>query len=259
MVRVSPTLGESIERVRGLVDGSGSVTVLTGAGISTDSGIPDFRGPDGVWTRDPGAERLATLRHYVSDPEVRRRAWRSRMGSGIWDAEPNEGHRALLALEHRSKLHTLVTQNIDGLHHKVGHDPELIVEVHGNVRDVVCLSCEFRAPMAHALTRVEAGEEDPRCEVCGGILKSATVSFGQSLFPGDLERADRAARACDLMLVVGSSLTVQPICGVVPVARQAGAEVVIINAQETPYDGVAAVVLKAPIGEVLPEVLRAWV
>jgi NAD-dependent deacetylase len=245
----------AVARATELVDGALQVAVLTGAGISTDSGIPDFRGPDGVWTRDPEAEKRATLSFYVSDPAVRRAAWQHRLGSGIWDAEPNIGHRALVELERRGILHTLVTQNIDGLHLGAGSDPTRLVEIHGNVREVVCLSCDFRAPMAHALDRVRAGEEDPPCERCGGILKSATISFGQSLVPEDLQRADEAARGCDLLLAVGTSLTVSPINDMVPLAVAMGAPVVILNAQPTPFDLLADAVVQAPIAEALPEIV----
>jgi NAD-dependent deacetylase len=240
-----------LTRARALLDAADRVTVLTGAGISTASGIPDFRGPDGVWTKNPGAERTATLRHYLSDPEVRRRAWQLRLSSGMWDAEPNDGHRALVELERRGVLHTLVTQNIDGLHHAAGSDPERVVEIHGNVRDVVCLSCGDRRPMAHALDRVRAGEDDPACHGCGGILKSATISFGQSLVEGDLVRAHGAALACDVFVAVGTSLTVSPICDLVPIAHQAGAAVLIVNAEATPFDHLAAAVVREPISDAL--------
>ena len=158
--------------------------MLTGAGISTDSGIPDFRGPKGVWTRNPEAEKRATLQHYMSDPQVRRKAWLDRLDHPAWAAEPNAGHRALVHLERRGKLDTLVTQNIDGLHQAAGSDPERVVEVHGTIREVVCMSCDERAPMQRALDRVRAGEDDPPCRTCGGILKSATISFGQNLVAG---------------------------------------------------------------------------
>lgn len=245
----------TVEDARALVDGAEAVAVLTGAGISTDSGIPDFRGPDGVWTKNPAAERTATLSHYLGDPEVRKQAWRNRLTSPQWDARPNAGHRALLELERRGKLHTLITQNVDDLHRKAGSDPERIVEVHGNARRVVCMSCGENAPMERALDRVRAGEEDPPCRTCGGILKSATISFGQNLVAEDLMRAERAARECDLMLAVGTTLTVHPICDVVPVAHRFGADVVIVNAEPTPFDHLAAAVVREPIGESLPKIV----
>ncbi|CAN5741722.1 NAD-dependent protein deacetylase [soil metagenome] len=228
------------------------VCVLTGAGISTDSGIPDFRGPNGVWTKNPAAEKTATLQHYLADPEVRALAWQNRLTSPAWAAEPNAGHRALVALERQGRLHTLITQNIDGLHQLAGNDPGLVVEVHGTLRRVSCLDCGETAPMERALDRVRAGEADPACRSCGGILKSATISFGQSLVVHDLRRAERAALACDLLLAVGSSLTVYPIADVVQVAKAAGARVVIVNAQPTPFDAIADAVLSGSISEVLP-------
>jgi NAD-dependent deacetylase len=241
--------------VRGWVTAAERLVVLTGAGVSTESGIPDFRGPQGVWTRNPEAEKQSTIQHYVADPEVRRRAWRSRLESPAWTAQPNAGHRALVTLERRGKLDTLITQNIDGLHQAAGSSPERVVEVHGTMREVVCLACGERAPMERALARVRAGEDDPACRTCGGILKSATISFGQSLVPEDLRRAQLAARECDLMLAVGSKLSVWPVAGVVPVAKEAGARVVIVNAEPTEMDGLADAVLRGAIGEILPRLV----
>src|SRR3954465_13988849 len=212
------------------------VTVLTGAGISTESGIPDFRGPNGVWTKNPAAEKTATLSHYVSDPDVRRQAWRGRPEAPAWTAQPNPGHRAIVELERRGKLLALVTQNVDGLHQQAGSDPALVIEVHGTMREVVCLSCAERAPMERALERVRAGEDDPACRSCGGMLKSATVSFGQSLDPDDLDRADQVARACDLLLAVGTTLTVYPVAQVPRIAQTSGARLVIVNGEPTAYD-----------------------
>jgi len=242
---------------RHIVDGSSRIVVLTGAGISTESGIPDFRGPQGVWTRDPKAEKMATIQHYVADPEVRKLAWQSRLESPAWTAEPNAGHRALVVLERRGKLDTLITQNVDGLHVKAGSDPARIVQIHGTMREVVCLSCNERAPMERALARVRAGEADPACRSCGGILKSATISFGQALVREDLERAQRGAERCDLLLAVGTTLAVFPIAGVVPVAKEAGARVVILNAEPTAMDDLADVVLRGSIGQVLPRLVGA--
>jgi NAD-dependent deacetylase len=245
----------ALDDARRLVQSASAVTVLTGAGISTDSGIPDFRGPNGVWTKNPGAEKAATIQNYVSDPEVRKRAWRNRLESEAWSAEPNPGHHALVELERQGRLHTLITQNIDGLHQKAGSDPEKVVEVHGTIREVGCLDCGERAPMERALERVRAGEEDPECRSCGGMLKSATISFGQSLVADDLIRAEQAAKACDLMLAVGSTLSVYPICDVVPVAKHFGAAVVIVNAEPTQFDDLADAVVRGSISEVLPAII----
>ena len=228
------------------------IVVLTGAGISTESGIPDFRGPQGVWTRNPGAEKMATLSHYVADPEVRQRAWQSRLESPAWHAEPNAGHRALVALERAGRLLALITQNVDGLHQAAGSSPERVVEIHGTLHEVVCLDCGERAPMQRALARVRAGEADPACRSCGGILKSATISFGQSLVARDLQRAEAAAKSCDLLLAVGSTLSVFPIAGIVPIAKRAGARIVIVNAEPTEMDELADAVIRGPIGQILP-------
>ena len=238
--------------VRGWIAKARRVVVLTGAGISTDSGIPDFRGPQGVWTKNPKAEKLSDIRCYMSDPEVRRLAWQSRLEHPAWTARPNAGHLALVDLERRGRLHALITQNIDELHQLAGHAPAKVIEVHGTMRQVVCMSCGERAPMEKALARVRAGEADPPCRSCGGVLKSATISFGQQLVPEVIDRAMQAAAEADLFLSVGTSLQVYPIAGAVPVAKRAGARLVIVNAEATPFDEIADAVFNEPIGEVLP-------
>ena len=231
------------------------IVVLTGAGISTESGIPDFRGPQGVWTKNPGAEKTANLQYYMSDPDIRKRSWQNRLSSEMWRAEPNSGHRALADLERKAALHTLVTQNIDRLHHKAGTSPERVIEIHGNAHEVKCMSCTFRGPMDETLERVRAGEDDPRCLGCGGILKSATISFGENLVPADLERAQLAAQGSDVFLAIGTSLTVYPAAALPEVALNAGAQLVVMNAQDTPFDGVAAAVFNEELGTVLPELV----
>jgi NAD-dependent deacetylase len=238
-----------------LLSAAQRVVVFTGAGISTDSGIPDFRGPQGVWTKNPGAERMATLQHYMSDPEVRRRSWQLRLDHATWSAQPNVGHRALVELERRGKLDTLITQNIDGLHQAAGNAPERVIEIHGTMRDVMCMRCGAREPMQPTLERVRAGEADPACLACGGILKSATISFGQSLVDADLRRAENAAASCNLLLALGSTLSVYPAAGVVPIARRAGADVVIINASPTELDELASVRILGALGELLPRIV----
>jgi NAD-dependent deacetylase len=233
-----------------------SLAVLTGAGISTDSGIPDFRGPQGLWTRNPAAQQLATYQAYVSDPAVRRRSWQARRDHPAWSAEPNAAHLALAGLA-RSRIDTaIITQNIDGLHQKAGTPPGRVIEVHGTMFGVVCVSCGDRSPMAGALARVAAGEEDPGCRRCGGILKSATVMFGQPLDRTVFARAERAARRCGLFLVVGSTLTVEPAASLCALAAGAGAALVIVNAGPTPYDGLAAEVIREPIGAAVPRIAR---
>jgi len=245
----------TVDDVRRRLEAARRVVVLTGAGISTDSGIPDFRGPSGVWTKDPAAEKASHIDHYLADPEVRRRTWRTRAASPAWTAQPNAAHRALVDLERSGRMTCLITQNIDGLHQAAGSDPALVVEVHGTMREAACLTCGDRMPMEQALARVLDGEDDPPCLRCGGILKSATISFGQSLVPDDLDRADAAARTCDLLLAVGSTLSVYPIAGVVPLASASGADVVIVNGGPTAMDDLASVVLQGSIGEVLPQMV----
>ena len=240
-----------------LIAAAGPLVVLTGAGISTDSGIPDFRGPQGVWTLNPEAERASNIDVYMAEPEVRKANWRV-MAGGLWDGvEPNVGHHALAELDRRSGLDTLVTQNVDGLHLMAGTDPDRIVEVHGTVRRSMCLGCGEQGDIEVVLERVRSGDEDPRCTrpVCGGLLKRATVSFGQALFPGDMERADEAARRCDLLLVVGSTLGVYPVAAMVPMAVRHGAAVVVVNGSPTEMDHLADVVVRGSISQVLPTVL----
>ena len=227
------------------------LAVLTGAGISTDSGIPDFRGPQGLWTKDPAAERLATYRAYVSDPQLRQRAWRARLAHPAWTAEPNAAHRALAELA--AVVDTwVITQNIDGLHQRGGVPEERVLELHGTIHGVVCVGCEARTEMSQALERVRAGEDDPACEECGGILKSATVMFGQQLDRVVLAKAARAARECDLMLAIGSMLTVEPAASLCAVATEYGATLVIVNRDPTPYDDLATEVIRVPIGTAVP-------
>jgi NAD-dependent deacetylase len=230
------------------------LVALTGAGISTESGIPDFRGPQGVWTKNPLAEKLSNIHAYMSDPDVRKAAWKARIDHPGWRAEPNAGHHALADLERRGRLHALVTQNIDGLHQRAGNSAEKVIEVHGTLRDVLCMTCGWRGPMQETLARVREGEDDPACLRCGGILKSATISFGQPLVSSVINRAFRAASEADLLLAIGTSLQVYPIAAVVPEAKQRGARVVIINRERTQFDDVADAVLNEPIGGVLPDI-----
>ena len=229
-----------------------NVMVLTGAGISTDSGIPDFRGPNGVWTKNPEAEKTATLQYYMSDPDIRRRSWQNRLRSEIWDAQPNNAHRALVELERKGALHFLVTQNVDGLHLLAGQSPEILVEIHGNARAVKCMSCGWRGPMDETLERVRAGEEDPPCLFCGGIIKSATISFGENLVPDDLERAQDAATRADVFLALGTSLGVYPAAALPEIAVRNGARLIIVNAEETPFDQVADAVVREQLARALP-------
>jgi NAD-dependent deacetylase len=248
-------LPDGIEVATEAVAAAERIVVLTGAGISTDSGIPDFRGPKGLWTRNPAAEKAAHIEHYLSDPEVRRAAWLNRLDTPVWRAEPNRGHELVYRLERRRQLHALVTQNIDGLHQAAGHDPEHVIEVHGTVRWTRCWDCQDRRPMRDALDRVRAGEPDPPCLVCGGILKSDTISFGQSLIPEVIDRALQVSSECDLMLAIGSTLSVYPAANCVPTAKRSGATVVIVNGQNTEMDHHADHLLIGQIGDVLPRLI----
>jgi NAD-dependent deacetylase len=242
-----------IDRVRDWITGADRIAVLTGAGMSTASGIPDFRGPQGIWTRSPESQRLSSIEAYVEDPAVRIRSWQGRRDHPAWTATPNAGHAALVALEQAGKLSTLATQNIDGLHQKAGSTR--VLELHGTIRDTVCLDCGDRRPMEQTLDRLDAGDPDPACLVCGGLLKSATVSFGQQLDRRVLLQASAAAQSCDLYLAIGSTLTVHPAAGLCAMAADHGARLVIVNADPTPYDDIAAVRLDGRIEQVLPQVV----
>ena len=245
-----PDLSEWMHGIR-------QVAVLTGAGISTDSGIPDFRGPSGLWTRDPAAEKMSTYQVYVADPAVRQRSWQARLSHPAWTAEPNAAHRALARLAASSVGTTVITQNIDGLHQRAGTPADRVLELHGTMYQVVCVDCQQRTEMAAALSRVRAGENDPACADCGGILKSATVMFGQQLDATVLALAAATAESADLFLAVGSTLTVEPAASLCAVAVRAGARLVIVNRDPTPYDPLAIAVIRQPIGEAVPAIVTA--
>ncbi|WP_329185263.1 SIR2 family NAD-dependent protein deacylase [Streptomyces sp. NBC_01428] len=233
------------------------VAVLSGAGISTDSGIPDYRGPNGLWRQDPEAEKLVTYEYYMGDPEIRRRAWRMRRDSGALGAEPNGAHRAVAELERSGVPVRVITQNVDGLHQLAGMPARKVLELHGTARAVVCTACHDRTPMEDALARVDAGEDDPGCLACGGILKPATVLFGERLDPVVLGQAAAIAKACQVFIAVGSSLQVHPAAGLAGVAADHGARLVVVNAEATPYDEIADEVVREPIGSALPALLGA--
>ena len=244
-----------LEEVASWIRAADRVTALTGAGISTDSGIADFRGPKGVWTKNPGAEQKSHIRYYLSDPEVRAARWQAYLDSELNDKRPNTGHKALVELERKGKLQTLVTQNIDSLHTKAGTSEDILIEVHGTVRDVKCLQCGERAPAEKALARVRAGEADPPCRSCGGILKSATISFGQALVEADIERAMRAAEESEVLITIGTLLSVYPIAFMADEAVKSGSRLVIINAEPTSYDRYADACFHSEISEVLPRLV----
>lgn len=231
------------------------VAVLSGAGISTDSGIPDYRGPQGVWRRDPEAEKLVTYSWYMNDPEIRRRAWQVRSASPVWEARPNAAHEAVARLERSGRPLRVITQNVDGLHQLAGVPAHKVLELHGSSRSVVCTGCGVEGTMAEALERVAAGEPDPACQECGGILKSTTVMFEQALDRGTLGEALAVAKGCGVFIAAGTSLQVQPAASLAGLAAEHGARLIIVNAEPTPYDALADAVVREPISESLPALL----
>ncbi|HAB48758.1 MAG: NAD-dependent deacetylase [Betaproteobacteria bacterium] len=248
-------MDSALGQARDIVIKSKRIVLLTGAGISTDSGVPDFRGPAGVWTKDPDAEKLSDIRYYRASTEIRKKAWIQRLMQWEQMRHPNPGHLAIAGFESSNRLLAVITQNVDGLHQDAGTSPERLIEVHGTIRQVRCLTCDQRTPMGKTLERVRAGEADPACKACGGILKSDTISFGQSLNPETIRRASDAVAECDCLLAVGTSLQVYPIAGLVPQAVKTGASLLIVNQQATPMDHLASVVLHESISEVLPFLL----
>jgi len=231
------------------------ITVLTGAGISTESGIPDYRGPRGLWRTDPDHLKLVTIDYYLADPDIRRRSWEFRRSSPAWDADPNAAHLALVELERAGKLDRLITQNVDGLHQKAGSDPGRVLELHGNMWGVVCVGCGARSTLREALDRIDAGEDDPSCLACGSIIKTTTVMFGEALDQNVLAEAVDAAERCEVFLAIGTSLQVQPAAGLAGLAAESGARLIIVNAEPTPYDDLAAEVIRDPISVAVPRLL----
>ncbi len=247
------SLEKVIDNAKEVIKDSFKVVVLTGAGISTDSGIPDFRGPNGVWTKNPEAEKASNIKYYTTSPEIRKKNWALRASGDLWPTVvPNDGHKALANLN--EKLFLLITQNVDGLHQLAGSPEDRIVEIHGNTRNVKCLDCDYLAPMEEALERVRNGEEDPHCEICGGLLKSATISFGQSLITEDLLRSEQSIHECDLLMAIGTSLTVGPINRTVPLAHSLDKPILILNAEPTEYDGLASYLIRADISSTLQRI-----
>ncbi|WP_308169480.1 SIR2 family NAD-dependent protein deacylase [Acrocarpospora catenulata] len=232
------------------------ITFLTGAGISTESGIPDYRGANGLWRADPDYQKLVTIDYYLGDPAIRRRSWEYRRASPAWQAVPNAAHLALVELEKSGRLDRLITQNVDGLHQKAGSDPGRVLELHGNMFGVICVDCAARSTLRAALDRIDAGHPDPACPACGGILKTTTVMFGESLPEQTLTEAVHAAERSEVFVAVGTSLQVQPAAGLVRLAVRSGARLLIVNADPTPYDQLADEVIREPIGEAVPELVR---
>jgi len=250
---------DSLTRAKTIVGEAKNIGVLSGAGLSTASGIPDFRGPQGLWTTNPRAEALTDIATYMEDDEIRKLAWQSRLHSPVWTATPNAGHAALVDLERSGRLVGIVTQNIDGLHQAAGSSLDLVVEVHGSVHRSICLTCAHEQPIGVVLERVANGDLDPRCQVgeqsCGGLLKSATISFGQQLNPLSMPRASAIAGNCDVLLCLGSTLGVYPVASIVPLAKESGAKVIICNNGATSMDDIADGLVSGDLAEILPELL----
>ncbi len=250
-------MNDETRRASDLAAAASRICVLTGAGISTDSGIPDFRGPNGLWTQNASAARYLDFAAYRHDPALRVESWQRRAAHPAFAAEPNQAHRALGELHQAGRLPVVITQNIDGLHQRAGVPADAVIELHGSVHGTECLDCGERGEMADAIARVRAGEADPPCADCGGVLKSATVFFGQPLDGRALDAAVEATRSCDLFIAIGTSLTVTPAADLVPLAARSGAAVAIVNAQPTPYDALADVVVREPIGTAIPAIVAA--
>ena len=247
---------DEIERLIALVREARRIVAFTGAGISTESGIPDFRGPGGVWEKFDSSD--FHIDRFLANEESRRRYWQrsTAMYEQILQARPNAAHHALAALERMGKLSAVITQNVDGLHQLAGSSPERIIELHGNTRAVACLSCERRVDRSDFQPLVSPQGDAPACERCGGLMKPATISFGQMLTPESLQRAAEETDACDLFLVIGSSLVVYPAAAFPLRAIQAGASLVIVNHQDTPHDAYGTLVLNAGAGEVMTALLE---
>ncbi len=247
------SLQETLEDIVEFLESSSQIVVLTGAGASTESGIPDFRGPDGIWRRYPPS----TYQDFISKPEARKRYWELRraLGGQVTGAKPNPTHYALAELERMGKLSGIITQNFDGLHQDAGNSPERVIELHGTARMAACTLCGARSPMSALQQRIEAGEEDPRCERCGGYLKAATILFGQPVPRAELDRSIALAKTCDLFLVIGSSLRVSPASRLPLLAVERGTPLLIINHEATPLDQHADIVLRANAGEALARVI----
>jgi NAD-dependent deacetylase len=242
------------EKVANLIVSAKKLVVFTGAGISTESGIPDFRSPGGIWSRfDPDD---FTYQKFITDPESRRKQWRM-LGEGhlTTEAKPNLAHYAIAELDKLGRLDCVITQNVDNLHQKAGVPAEKVFELHGNVQQAVCLSCGQKYPFAQIKARLDVGEEIPDCEVCHGMLKPNAVLFGESLPPDVLEEASYRASNCDLFIVIGSTLVVYPAAYMPVYAHQAGAKLVIINLSSTPMDREATVLIRAKAGEAMSKIV----
>jgi len=248
-------MDDDIAALAGLLRSAKRAVLFTGAGISTESGIPDFRSPGGIWTR----MQPIAFQDYLADPEARRESWRRRFAmEETWGTvQPNDGHHAVADLVARGIASHVITQNIDALHQMSGVPSEKVIELHGNTRHAKCLDCGARAEIADIRAHFEAHGDAPDCARCGGLIKTATISFGQSMPEHEMARAQDATLACDLFLVLGSSLAVYPAAGFPLAARRGGARLVIVNREETPQDRVANLVINAEIGPVMTAAVQA--
>ena len=244
----------SVESACRLAADASRIVGFTGAGISTESGVPDFRSPNGVWAQN----RIVDFQEFVSSEAGRIEYWRQKAAAwpAMRDAQPNAGHYAFVELHRQGRLDALITQNIERLHQRSGLPADKVLELHGTTTEAVCLACGDRITSDEACRRMEGGEKAPRCRACGGFLKPATISFGQAMPHDVMARAQVAAETCDLLLAVGSSLVVEPAASIPRVARQAGARLIIVNRDPTPLDGIADAVVHGEIGAVLPELVR---
>ena len=243
-----------IERAADLILKSGRITVFTGAGMSTESGIPDFRSPGGIWSKADPDE--FTIQRFMSSKESREKHWKLFSDTGLTlDMEPHPGHCAIAEMEKLGKLQCVITQNVDNLHQKAGCSPERVFELHGNMQRVICMNCKQMTPMTDIIRRLE-NESDPECKLCGGILKPDAVFFGESLPQQVLIEAAEYARSSDLFIVVGSTLVVYPAAYMPVYALEAGAELIIVNLSSTPLDEYADVRIKGKAGEYMPEIVN---
>jgi NAD-dependent deacetylase len=253
---LTKTIDEKIGHVAEMILESARVVVFTGAGVSTESGIPDFRSPGGIWDRfDPDE---FTIDRFLASAETRAKQWRLLIESGlIVDARPNPAHIAIADIERMGKLSCVITQNIDNLHQKAGNSPDKVFELHGNMNWVVCLGCHNRYSLPEIRKKLNLEGGPPSCEKCSGILKPDVVFFGESLPPLVLGDAVRHSRECDLLIAVGSSLVVYPAAYMPVYAKEAGARVVIVNLTVTSYDMMADEVIHRKAGEVMPRIIEA--
>ena len=244
-----PSYKERIEMARDILGRADNIVAFTGAGISTESGVSDFRSPGGVWDR----YRIVTYQEFMAEEDKRKGYWRmkSELFREMGGARPNRAHKALAELEKMGKLKCLITQNIDGLHQDAGSSPDTVIEIHGTNRTAYCLSCGRKWPIGEVQARLEEEGFDPRCDECGGLVKPSTISFGQSMPESEMRRAYEAALACDLMLMIGSSLQVEPAASIPPAASRGGAKLIFVNRTKTPLDHIAYVLFHEDAGEVL--------